>query len=185
MTFDALVLAGGSATRLGGSDKATIEIAGKTLLERALDAVTDAAKVVVIGPEREVAANVVWAVEEPPGTGPAAGIGAGLRLVDSELVVVLAVDMPLVSSQHVTRLLAAVVDHDGAAFVDGSGRPQHLAAVYRTDALRRAASRDLQRASVTALVEPLDIACVVDDDVAMDCDTPDDLALLRDYLSSR
>ncbi len=185
MTFDALVLAGGSATRLGGSDKATIEIGGKTLLERALEAVTGAAKVVVIGPEREIAADVVWAMEEPPGTGPAAGIGAGLRLVDSELVVVLAVDMPLVSSEHITRLLTVVDGHDGAAFVDGGGRPQHLAAVYRTDALRRAARRDLRSASVASLVDPLDVASIVDDEVAMDCDTPDDLAGLRDYLSSR
>ena len=40
--FAAVVLAGGTAARLGGADKASIEHAGRTLLEWALDALLDA-----------------------------------------------------------------------------------------------------------------------------------------------
>ena len=45
----AVVLAGGTAARLDGVDKASVEYAGRTLLEHALDAVVDAAEVVVVG----------------------------------------------------------------------------------------------------------------------------------------
>ncbi|WP_275693401.1 NTP transferase domain-containing protein [Nocardioides sp. TF02-7] len=48
--FAAVVLAGGRGSRLGGFDKAGIEVRGRTLLEHALDAVVDAAEVVVVGP---------------------------------------------------------------------------------------------------------------------------------------
>ena len=46
-SFAAVVLAGGRAARLGGFDKASIEIDGRTLLTHALDAVVDASEVVV------------------------------------------------------------------------------------------------------------------------------------------
>ena len=48
-SFCAVVLAGGQAARLGGADKASIEVDGRTLLAHALDAVIDAAEVVVVG----------------------------------------------------------------------------------------------------------------------------------------
>ena len=41
--FCAVVLAGGTAARLGGADKASIELHGRTLLTHALDALVDAA----------------------------------------------------------------------------------------------------------------------------------------------
>src|SRR4051794_24238588 len=48
MTFCAVVLAGGRASRLDGADKASIEYQGRTLLEHALEALADAAEVVVV-----------------------------------------------------------------------------------------------------------------------------------------
>jgi GTP:adenosylcobinamide-phosphate guanylyltransferase len=47
--YVAIVLAGGRGTRLGGRDKAAVEVAGRSLLERALSAVAGAATVVVFG----------------------------------------------------------------------------------------------------------------------------------------
>ena len=44
--FGAIVLSGGEAVRLGGADKASIEIGGQTLLERTLAALVDAVEVV-------------------------------------------------------------------------------------------------------------------------------------------
>ena len=54
-------------------------------------------------------------------------------------VVVLAVDMPLVTTGTVERLLAAVDGHDGALLVDAASRRQYLCAAYRTEALLAAA----------------------------------------------
>src|SRR5680860_874839 len=42
---DAIVVAGGRGTRLGGADKASITVGARTLLERALAAVADAERV--------------------------------------------------------------------------------------------------------------------------------------------
>ena len=49
--FAAVILAGGTAARMDGIDKSCIELAGRTLLELAIDALLDADEVVVVGPE--------------------------------------------------------------------------------------------------------------------------------------
>ena len=73
---DLVVLAGGRGTRMGGRDKASIELGGRTLLERVLTADLGG-RVVVVG-ETAVPDGVRRTVEDPPGGGPVAGIGAGL-----------------------------------------------------------------------------------------------------------
>lgn len=183
--FDAIVLAGGSSTRFGGRDKASIEINGTSLLERALRATAGAETIVVVGPARAVDRDVVWAMENPSGTGPAAAIGAGLEYVASDVVVVLAVDMPLMSPAAVDRLLASLDGHDGACFVDEHDRVQHLAAVYRCEPLRKAAARDLRGSSVKALFERLDVNGVFDERACMDCDTPGDVSRIAAVEGSR
>ncbi len=67
MSWDALVLAGGSARRLGGVDKSAVTIGNQTLLERLLAAVGDAGGVVVVGPRRPLAVSrrIVWTREQP------------------------------------------------------------------------------------------------------------------------
>ena len=85
----AVLLAGGRASRMGGIDKPALEVRGRTLLERALDAVRGAgcAPVVIVGPRPEHKAvddtdatgiAVEWAREDPPFSGPAAAVVAGL-----------------------------------------------------------------------------------------------------------
>ena len=135
MEFDAVVLAGGRSSRLGGTAKATLEIDGRSLLDLTLDAVTDARCTVVVGD-----------VSAPPGTlvtrefpafgGPAAGIAAGLEVLDSgaDLTLVLACDMPRVG-EVVAALLAA-----GAGIAVDDGREQYLAGLYPSVALRRSVS---------------------------------------------
>jgi len=128
----AVVLTGGTSTRLGGADKAGLARAGRSLLDSALDAVAGAAEVVVVGPETAVGREVRFAREEPAGGGPLAGVGAGVAALSGEpaYVVVLAVDMPGVSADTVDRLLAAAAGRDGAWLVDPGGRRQ-LAGVVR------------------------------------------------------
>src|SRR5690606_7523849 len=75
----AVVLTGGTGARLGGADKASIEIGGLTLLERALDALLDVDDVVVVGEPVRTSRPVTFTREDPAGGGPAAGLLAGLR----------------------------------------------------------------------------------------------------------
>ncbi len=185
--FGAIVLTGGGAARLGGADKAGIEVGGRTLLEHALEAVLDAAEVVVVGSEVPTSRPVTFTREDPAGGGPAAGLVAGLRRFarPPTTVVVLAVDMPLVSSATVRRLLEAGERRDGAVLTDADGRLQYLCAAYRTTALARAhGDSDAVEGHGLAmrdLVAGLDLATVAEaGEESRDLDTWADLAALRD-----
>ena len=135
-----VVLSGGSSVRFQGADKASMEVGGATLLEHVLGALADVAG--RRGRRRRGAHQPSGDLrrEDPAGGGPAAGLLAGLVRVSftARHVVVLAVDMPLVTTATVSRLLLSVGE-DGALLVDEDGRRQYLCAVYRTAALLAAA----------------------------------------------
>ena len=158
--FDAIILAGGASRRLGGADKAEILLGGKRLLERALEAVVGARRVIVVGPRRAAPGRVLWTSEDPPGGGPAAALGAGVELVTAPLVVVLAVDMPFVDALTIAGAVAAAGGRDGAVLTDAAGAPQYLAGVYRTVRLRAAAARvdRLAGVPVRELLQGLELA---------------------------
>ncbi|MEU8757579.1 DUF6457 domain-containing protein [Streptomyces sp. NPDC048659] len=77
--YDALVLAGGAARRLGGADKPGVRVGGRSLLDRVLAGCRDAGTTVVVAAPRTTARPVTWAREDPPGGGPLAALDAGLR----------------------------------------------------------------------------------------------------------
>src|SRR4029079_17617418 len=116
LALGAIVLAGGTAARMGGADKASIELDGRTLLAWALDAVIDADEVVVLGDWVRTERPVTFTREDPAQGGPAAGLLAGLDAFarPPARLVVLAVDMPRVSLDTVGRLRGAADGHDGA-----------------------------------------------------------------------
>ncbi len=172
---------------MGGVDKALLEVADRPLLERALDAVTNAERVVVVGPHRSIDRNVLWAREHPVGGGPVAALAAGLAGVRSEIVVVLAVDMPLVDRAIVQTLVDSIGDHAGAAVVGSSGRIQPLAAVYRKTEIEAAIARlkTPSGAAVHSVVDNLSIRKVRFERADIDCDTPEDVALASALLRER
>src|SRR3954468_315671 len=114
--FTAVVLAGGTAARLDGADKASIELDGRTLLTWALDAVVDAAEVVVVGDPVPTHRPVTFTREDPRLRGPAAAPlprreapAAPRRTAPG-----LACDMPFLSPRTFQRLRLAAEGHDGA-----------------------------------------------------------------------
>ena len=138
--FSAVVLAGGTAARLGGADKASIEHAGRTLLEWALDALLDASEVVVVGDPVPTTRPVTFTRESPRYGGPVAALltGRDALLRAPRTLGVLAVDMPRVTAYTFRRLREAAGGHDGAFLADRDGRRQ-LAGVLdvaRLDAVR-------------------------------------------------
>ena len=125
--FCGVVLAGGTAARMDGVDKASIELAGRTLLAYAVDAFLDADEVVVVGPAGVRTERPVTTVfEDPPRGGPVAGLLTGVdALLRTPLLVgVLAVDMPRVTPATMRRLRVAAAGRDGAFLVDADGRRQ-------------------------------------------------------------
>lgn len=163
--YDAVVLAGGRARRLGGVSKPGVVVAGRALLDHVLAAVAGARQVVVVGPPQLARPGVTTVLEDPPDGGPVAGLAAGLAALTGpalpagsrsgspaeaadrpadlaattplpELVAVLACDVPR-AVDAVDALLAVAVGTgaDGARLVAPDGSPQHLVAVYRRTAL--------------------------------------------------
>ncbi|MDP9318010.1 MAG: molybdenum cofactor guanylyltransferase [Actinomycetota bacterium] len=188
--YDAIVLAGGASRRLGGVDKASLEVGGRTLIERVLRALVEADQVVVVGPDRNLPRGVLGTSERPRGGGPVAGLAAGLELVEAPLVAVLACDLPFVTVATLRGLVSELAAdragrRDGAMLVDGSGQRQPLTAVYRTARLR-AALESLVQMSDTPMRDVLQPLTMLDVEApsgqAWDCDTWADVDRARKRL---
>ncbi|MGX1848974.1 NTP transferase domain-containing protein [Streptomyces sp. NPDC055299] len=196
--YDAIVLAGGAARRLGGADKPALSVGGRPLLDRVLAACPDAARTVVVGPGRPTVRPVVRALEDPPGGGPLAALEAGLRHTTAAVVLVLSADLPFLTTATVHRLLAtATADGpgpgggdapcDGAMLRDASGRDQPLVAAYRAGPLRRELARlraghgTLAGLPLRALGAELLLVRVPDarSTASFDCDTWEDISAAR------
>ncbi len=78
-----VILAGGTAKRMGGVSKPDVVVGGKTLLMRAIEeirAVAPAANIVVVAPPQvAIPQGVARVLEDPPFGGPVAGVAAGLE----------------------------------------------------------------------------------------------------------
>ncbi|MBL1066065.1 NTP transferase domain-containing protein [Streptomyces sp. 7-21] len=184
-SFDAIVLAGGGARRLGGADKPGLRVGGRTLLDRVLTACREAERTVVVGPRRATAAPVTWVREEPPGGGPLAALHAGLGHTTAPLVAVLAADLPFLD-HHALRLLRDLPPGaDGALFADAEGRDQPLTAVYRAEPLRRelallaAEYGSLAGLPMRLLLPGLALRRLAAGPAALDCDTWAEVATAR------
>ncbi|MDF0528721.1 NTP transferase domain-containing protein [Tsukamurella sp. 8F] len=170
----AIVLAGGAARRLG-ADKPEQRVGGRRLLDIALNAVSGAEAIVVVGPPRDVPDGVRIVRETPAGAGPVAAIAAGFSALPagSAEVVVLASDLPGITADEVARLVAARGTAPVALACDD--RPQYLTAVWDSAALARALSGVPPR--MRDLV-PHD-AVLVPSAGAADVDTPEQLEAAR------
>ncbi|MEE1803564.1 NTP transferase domain-containing protein [Streptomyces sp. JV176] len=188
--YDAIVLAGGAARRLGGVDKPGVRVGGRALLDRVLAASDGAADTVVVGGRRPTARPVRWTREEPPGGGPLAALDAGVRSMrtDTETVLVLSADLPFLSRSAVRRLLGTLVGSgvDAALLTDADGRDQPLVAAYRAEPLRREIALlrteygSLAGLPLRLLVDELELAWVEAEPLAsFDCDTWEDISTAR------
>ncbi|GAA1419735.1 NTP transferase domain-containing protein [Streptomyces thermospinosisporus] len=185
--YDAVVLAGGAARRLGGADKPAVRVGGRTLLDRVLTACAGARTTVVVADPRPTARPVVWAREEPPGGGPLAALEAGLGHTTAEHALLLSADLPFLDARTVQELLAALrgTGADGVQLTDEGGREQPLVAAYRTSALRRelyalvSAHGALTGLPLRRLTARLDLTRLTGPVASFDCDTWDDIATAR------
>ncbi len=201
--FDAIVLAGGRATRLGGADKPGLAVGGEPILGSviAAAAAAGAREVIVVGPDRpgltvsgpQPPGGVRFAAEEPPAAGPVPAVRRGLAETRSPMVALLAADLPFLRAGQLRLVLGAVGRRAGAAgavLVDGSGRPQWLVSCWQAAPLRSAAAAYLGT-SLHLLLGPLDPVLVSYDLGAgeappwFDCDTADDLWLARHWPAGR
>ena len=189
--FDAVVLAGGRGTRLGGADKPGLIVGDQTLLGSVVSAVTSAGadRIIVVGPERPGArGRIRYAREDPPGRGPVAALACGLDQVSAPAVVLLAADLPFLRPAHIMRLLTALAAPEvpGVVLLDDSARPQWLVSGWAAAGLRGALAR-YPGSSLGGLLGPLDPLLLPDETAPgeppgwLDCDTAGDLRRARTW----
>ena len=180
-----VVLTGGRSTRMG-EHKPSLEVGGRPMVRRVLEAARPRATLVV-GRSDDVPDGIPTVVEQPPGGGPVAALAAAVEHLPTptDVVVVLAADLPFVTSAHLDRLVGAVTAAAAnglAVTVDAAGRLNWLCSAWRTTALRAALSAlgDPAGHSMRALAAATPRADVADvDAVADDVDTPADLRRAR------
>lgn len=198
LPHDAVLLAGGRASRLGGVDKTALVADGATLLDHALAAASGAAQVVLVGvrPDADRQAllgpdTIIRTREDPPFAGPVAALAAGLAAVPIGTAWTLVLACDLVHPERATALLldaaGATAPRDGCIAVDEDGRRQPLLALYRTEALGdaldrlREASGGLEDLSMRRLLAALDLVEVpLPSVLCADIDSAEDVARLLD-----
>lgn len=130
----AIILAGGQSSRMG-QNKALLDIEGKTVIERI---VTEIDKVV----DHKIIAtntfsdyeflNLPMVEDNWKGIGPLGGIQAGLTASQTDRNIIIACDMPFISSQIASFLLSKLSEYDGVVPII-NGRIHPLFAAYRRD----------------------------------------------------
>lgn len=146
LLHDVVIVAGGRGSRLGGVSKADLRVGGVRLLDRVLAAAHAAQTTVVVGPV-DAPVSVLVTQEDPPGSGPAAGLVAGLDAIaePAPWTVVLAVDVPDAPAAVSTLLQRAHADATAGtpcgayALTGDGGQPQWLLGLYDSATLRAAA----------------------------------------------
>lgn len=161
----AVILAGGDSRRLG-RDKALVEIGGRPLLARALDAAAPSAgEILVVSADPEAHARALrdsgWRpdarlrmlTDRRPGRGPLAGLETGLSEARHGACLVLACDLPFLPPEVPARLLDELARwrtvEDGPA-----GRPRAVVPVV--DGRRQSLCAAVERSAGAAAVACLD-----------------------------
>jgi molybdenum cofactor guanylyltransferase len=132
MKAGAIILSGGQSRRMG-TNKALLPISEKPSIERIkqeLEKEFDELVLVANDQEAYQFLHMNMTADHYPGKGPLAGIHAGLTAAKTEVNLVVACDMPLISAGLGALLVELIGDSDAVVpVIDGKTHP--LFAVYR------------------------------------------------------
>lgn len=132
MNFSAVILAGGKSSRMG-RDKALLDVGGRILLSRqiALSREVGASEVFISGrADADYSMFGCRVVQDQfHEAGPLAGIEAAFEVTNSELLLVLAVDMPAINSMLIRRFVDGCTAECGVIPRTKDG-VEPLAAIY-------------------------------------------------------
>jgi molybdopterin-guanine dinucleotide biosynthesis protein A len=136
MDFSAVILAGGRSSRMG-RNKAWLEYRGRPLIVNQLETVRACkpAQIFISAASPAHYSGLGWPIlaDNFPGSGPLGGIERALEAAASPFILVLAVDMPFITSGTLRRLAAHVEPNRGVV-PRIEDRVQPLAAFYSKSA---------------------------------------------------
>ncbi len=140
MRCSAVLLAGGKSSRMG-RDKAFLEIGGEQLWRRQMKKLRELSpeQIMVSGPLRNEWSACEVIPDEVENAGPLAGVAAALGKCATSHLVVLAVDLPMMTSSFLQLLLALCGHNQGAVPRNAKGF-EPLAAVYPATCVSLAAA---------------------------------------------
>lgn len=145
----AAILAGGRARRLGGFEKGLLPLGGRSFVARQIEVLgglADRIAIVAGDSDRYGGFGVPVLADVAPGAGSLGGILTALSVAD-DWVLVLACDMPFVTTPFLGRLVDAAREADVALPRSADG-PHPLCACYArtaTDPIRRRVEAGLLR----------------------------------------
>jgi molybdopterin-guanine dinucleotide biosynthesis protein A len=133
------VLAGGSGSRIGGA-KATAQLDGQALITYPLTAALGALGSVAVVAKDDVELPQLdqrvelWIEPDEP-RHPVVGVIEALRRAEGRAVLIIACDLPLLTSEVVALIASAEAEGSVAVMASAAGRPQPLLARYEPAAL--------------------------------------------------
>ena len=186
-----VIQAGGRSTRMGGEPKAMLELGGKRIIERVVDAVgavLDDLLVVTNTPERYAFLGLPMVADAFPDGGALGGIYSGVRAAGGEAAFTVACDMPFLHPA-IVRMLVERAGEGDVVIPRTGGQLETMHAVYGKrclgpmEARLRAGQLKIAGFFSDVRVVELDAATVARyraPEVAfMNVNTPEDLARAR------
>jgi molybdopterin-guanine dinucleotide biosynthesis protein A len=142
MTLSAILLAGGQSRRMG-VDKATLLIAGRPLWQRQLGVLSELRPAALWVSARKAPAwrppGVEVLEDKLPSCGPLGGVAAGLSRLETSHLLVLAIDLPQMTAEHLRKLWSLA--RPGSGVIPSHGDYfEPLCAIYPIEALAAAES---------------------------------------------
>lgn len=193
--FTGAVLAGGAGKRLGGTNKALLEIGGRAILDEVLEKIQRVFDTLLLvvkdgdsilhrdhGPRVKVVADLL------PGKGPLGGIYTALEYAKTPFVFVTACDMPYPNLDLVRRVISEAEGREAVVPRRGS-YIEPLFAVYHRDTRQKIRSRlEAGDLKIHHFIEDIDARYLEEEEIR-DCDpdfssffnvnTPEDLRQAR------
>ncbi len=164
LSASGFIQAGGRSLRMG-TNKALVDFGGAPLIARPISLLrqtTVRQAIITSEPELYSELGLECLPDYQPGLGPLSGICSALIHSSTELVVVLACDMPFLRAELIEYLLDRAAGADAVVPYDEKGYLQPLAAVYKKSclqpALRLIEERKLSPKALLESVETVRIA---------------------------
>jgi molybdenum cofactor guanylyltransferase len=185
MRIFGVILAGGAGRRMGGTDKASLLLGGRTLLSRVADRLDPQVEALALSANGDTTrfGGALPVLADAGGAGPLAGVLAALDWaapMGATAVVSVAVDTPFFPGDLVPQLLLAAEGAPGGVALAESGGRVHptfgLWPVGLRDELRATLARGELRVMDFAERQGAAMARFGDERAFLNVNTPDDLA---------
>ncbi len=186
-----IVLAGGKSLRMGGLNKAFMEVGGRPIIERTISVLDSIFKEVILvtnSPKEYRSLGKPMFEDLKPGKGSLGGLYTGLHFCKSQYAFLIACDMPFLDEDVIRYMVSLLGDQDVAApLIRGLFEPLH--AIYSRRCLPHIEQLlEAEDLKIINLFSAVDVVAVPEEDLArfdpdlrclLNVNSPEDLEKAR------